>query len=69
MLLNEFLKEHRKNEDQQATVSELKLLVAEQEKRLAHQDKQIAMLMAAFERVSTLREINRAAPWLVGKND
>ena len=69
MLLNEFLKEHRKNEDQQATVSELKLVVAEQEKRLAHQEKQIAMLRAAFEQVSTLREINRPAPRLVGKND
>ena len=69
MLLNEFLKEHRKSEDQQATVCELKLVVAEQEKRLRHQEKQIAMLTAAFERVSTQHEINRAAPRLVGKND
>ena len=69
MLLNEFLKEHRKNEDQKAIVSDLKLLVAKQEKRLAHQEKQIAMLTAAFERVSMQREINRPAPRLVGNND
>jgi len=61
MLLNEFLKEHQKDEDQQATVSELKLVVAEQEKRLAHQEQQIAILTAAFERVSAQGEVNRPA--------
>src|SRR5438034_8013669 len=32
MLLNEFLKEHRKNEEQQATITELKSTVAQQKK-------------------------------------
>ena len=32
MLLNEFLKEHRKNEEQQATITELKSTVAQQQK-------------------------------------
>jgi uncharacterized coiled-coil protein SlyX len=32
MLLNEFLKEHKKVEDQQATIAELKTTVAEQRK-------------------------------------
>jgi len=61
MLLNEFLKEHRRNQDQQATISELKLILAEQESRLAHQEKKVAMLTAAFKRVCTQHEISRPA--------
>jgi hypothetical protein len=34
MLLNEFLKEHRKVEDQQATIAELKSALAEQQKKI-----------------------------------
>jgi uncharacterized coiled-coil protein SlyX len=69
MLLNEFLKEHRENENQQATISELKLAMAEQESRLAHQEKQIAILMSAIQRASTQREINRPRSRLVNNND
>jgi len=69
MLLNEFLKEHRKNEGQQATISELKLVLAEQENRIARQEKQIAMPTASFEQVSTQIQINRHASRLVGNND
>ena len=66
MLLNEFLKEHRKNENQQATLGELKLAVVKQEKRLAHQDKQIAMLAEAFQRMSAQVRIDRLCSRLVG---
>ena len=34
MLLNEFLKEHRKVEEQQSTISELKTAVAQQQKQI-----------------------------------
>ena len=35
MLLNEFLKEHRKVEEQQSTIAELKTTVAQQQKQIA----------------------------------
>jgi uncharacterized coiled-coil protein SlyX len=68
-LLNEILKEHRKNENQQATISELKLAVAEQQSRVAHQEKQIAILTSAIERASTQREVNRLRSRLVTNNN
>jgi hypothetical protein len=39
MLLNEFLKEHRKNEEQQAIIAELKMAIA----RLTARDKEQAV--------------------------
>ena len=39
MLLNEFLKEHRKVEEQQATIRQLKSTAAKQEATIAHQRK------------------------------
>jgi len=63
MLLNEFLKEHRKVQEQAATIGELKLTVARQQaeiaqqeksfqSRLVEQDKQIEALASGLERVS-----------------
>lgn len=68
MLLNEFLKDHQKDLDQQATVSRLKLAVAGQESRLAQQEKQIAILTSAIERTSAQREINRPGSQPVTNN-
>ena len=51
MLLNEFLKEHRKNEEQEATI--------------ARQQKQIDALTAGLQRVSTQLEASKPAPQLV----
>ncbi len=55
-LLNEFLKEHRKNEEQQATITELKSTMAQQQKDFrataAHQQKQIKALSAGLQKVS-----------------
>ena len=48
MLLNEFLKEHRKNEEQEATI--------------ARQQKQIEALTAGLQKVSAQMELNKAAP-------
>jgi uncharacterized coiled-coil protein SlyX len=65
MLLNEFLKQHKKLEEQQATIAELKSTVAEQQKgfqsRLAKQQKQIEALTAGLQKLSTRVEISRAA--------
>src|SRR5467141_1539391 len=46
MLLNEFLKEHRKVEEQQATITELESKVAKQELSATRQQKQIEALSA-----------------------
>jgi uncharacterized small protein (DUF1192 family) len=54
MLLNEFLKEHRKNEEQQAAITRL--------------EKQIAALTADLQRVSAELELNKPAPQTVLNN-
>ena len=51
MLLNEFLKEHRKNEEQEATI--------------AHQQKQIETLTAGLQKVSARLEASKPAPQVV----
>jgi trimeric autotransporter adhesin len=51
MLLNEFLKEHRKNEEQEATI--------------ARQQKQIEALTAGLQKVSAQLETSRPAPRMV----
>jgi hypothetical protein len=54
MLLNEFLKEHRKNE--------------EQERSIARQQKQIEALTAGLQKVSAQLEVSKAAPQTVRNN-
>jgi hypothetical protein len=54
MLLNEFLKEHRKNEEQEATI--------------ARQQKQIEALSAGLQKVSAQVEMSRPAPQTVVDN-
>jgi hypothetical protein len=51
MLLNEFLKEHRKNEQQEATIAELR--------------QQIEALTAGLQKVSAQLEVNKPAPQVV----
>jgi hypothetical protein len=51
MLLNEFLKEHRKNEEQEATI--------------ARQQKQIEALTAGLQKVSAQLELSKPAPQTV----
>ena len=66
MLLNEFLKEHKKVAEQQATIAELKSTVAQQQKtfqsRLAQQEKQIEALASGLQKVSAELELDRPAP-------
>ena len=62
MLLNEFLKEHRK-------VQELKSVVAKQQAAAAHQQKQIEALTAGLQKVSAQLEASKPAPQVVKNND
>jgi uncharacterized coiled-coil protein SlyX len=72
MLLNEFLKEHRKVEEQgcklkeqEATIIQLKSTVAQQQKDFqetaAHQQKQIETLTAGLQKVSDRLELSKFA--------
>ena len=54
MLLNEFLKEHRKNEEQEAMI--------------ARQQKQIEALTAGLQKVSAQLDVNKPAPQMVNNN-
>ncbi len=53
MLLNEFLKEHRKVAEQQSTIIELKTALAKQQATSAQQQQQIEVLAAGLQKVST----------------
>ena len=62
MLLNEFLKEHRKNEEQGATIADLK---QELQATAAHQQKQIEALTAGLQKLSAQLEATKPAPQVV----
>ena len=65
MLLNEFLKEHRKVEQQEATITQVKTTAAKQEAIIARQQKQIEALTTGLQKVSAQVEMNRPAPQMV----
>ena len=65
MLLNEFLKEHRKVEEQQATIAELKSNSAKQAAMAAQQQKQIEALTSIVQKVSDQVALSKPAPQLV----
>jgi uncharacterized coiled-coil protein SlyX len=64
MLLNEFLKEHKKIEEQQATIAELRSTITHQqtsfESKLAEQEKQIEALASGLQKVSARLEVSKA---------
>jgi uncharacterized coiled-coil protein SlyX len=71
MLLNEVLKEHRKVEEQEATISQVKLTVARQKEfraTIERQQKQIEALTASLQKVSDQLELSKPAPHLVADN-
>jgi uncharacterized coiled-coil protein SlyX len=68
MLLNEFLKEHKKVEDQQAMIADLKSTVANQEKRFTQQEVQIEALTSGLQKVSAQLEISKPVPQVVLNN-
>jgi septal ring factor EnvC (AmiA/AmiB activator) len=80
MLLNEFLKEHKKVEQQQATIVELKSTVAQQRKdfettatqhqktfesKFAEQERQIEALASGLQKVTAQIEMTKPAPQMV----
>ena len=68
MLLNEFLKEHRRVQEQEATITQLKSTVAKQEATAAHQQKEIEALTAGLQKVSAQVQMSRSAPQIVLNN-
>ena len=74
MLLNEFLKEHRKVEEQEATITQLKSNAAKQEATIAQQEKRMEALAvtlkeqaAQIQKVSARLEVNQAVPQMVSE--
>jgi len=72
MLLNEFLKEHRKNEEQEATIRQLKSTVAKQETTDAEQQREIHAVnsrlreqASQIQKVSAQLEASKPAPQVV----
>ena len=65
MLLNEFLKEHRKVEEQRATIAELKSTVAQQQKGMEVLTAQLKAQAAQIQKVSAQIEAVRPAPQMV----
>jgi uncharacterized coiled-coil protein SlyX len=72
MLLNEFLKEHRKVEQQEqklaqqeTAIAQLQSAVTKQEATAAEQRKEIAALTAGLQRVSAQVEMSRLTPHVV----
>ena len=65
MLLNEFLKEHKKVEEQQATIAELKSTVAQQQKRMEVLTAQLKEQAAQIQKVSAQLEASKPAPQVV----
>jgi uncharacterized coiled-coil protein SlyX len=68
MLLNEFLKEHKKVEQQQAVISQLQSTVAKQKSNADQQQKQINALTASLQKVSAQLEVSKPAPQTVLNN-
>jgi phosphatidylserine decarboxylase len=72
MLLNEFLKEHRKVEEQQATITQVKATVAKQAAIAVQQQAEIKALTASLkeqaaqiQKVSDQLQVNKPAPRVV----
>ena len=62
MLLNEFIKEHKKLDAQDATIAELKSTVAQQQKGME-------ALTSQVQKVSAQIEVNKPAPQLTANNE
>src|SRR6266480_4720423 len=68
MLLNEFFKEHRKVQEQDATIVQVKSTAAKQEARIARQQKQIEALTVGLQKVNEQLEVGNPAPQTVLNN-
>jgi len=66
MLLNEFLKEHRKVQEQDATIAQVKSTTTRQEATIAQQQKQIEALTEGLQKVSAQLELSKPATQTAG---
>jgi len=70
MLLNEFLKEHRRVEEQEETITELESTVGQQQtnfqSKLAEQEKQIEALAVGLQKVMAQVEMSEPRQTVVG---
>ena len=62
MLLNEFLKEHKKVEDQQTTIAELKSTVAQQQKGMATLTAELKQQAGQIQKMSARLEMSKGGP-------
>jgi Chaperone of endosialidase len=68
MLLSEFLKEHKKVEEQQASIADLKSTVALQRKEMQLLTAQLKEQAAQIQKVSTQLELSKSAPRTVASD-
>jgi hypothetical protein len=68
MLLNEFLKEHRKVEEQQATIAQLKAADAKQEEKISALTELVKAQAAQIQKVSDQFEVNKTASQIIVNN-
>jgi septal ring factor EnvC (AmiA/AmiB activator) len=68
LLLNEFLKEHKKVEEQQATIAQLKSTVAQQQKGMEVLTAQLKEQAAQIQKVSDKVELDKPAAQTVMNN-
>jgi len=68
MLLNEFLKEHRMVEKQQATIAQLKAADAKQEEKISALTELVKAQAAQIQKVSAQLEVNKTASQIVLNN-
>jgi hypothetical protein len=72
MLLNEFLKEHRKMEKQEATISQLRSTMAQQQKDFQSTVEQLTRRLdeqgSQIQKVSAQLEVSKTAPRTVLSN-
>jgi uncharacterized coiled-coil protein SlyX len=68
MLLNEFLKEHRKVQEQEASIAALKSTVAQQQKGMEVLTAQLKEQAAQIQKVSAQLEASKPAPRTVLNN-
>ena len=73
MLLNEFLKEHRKVQEQEQMLQKEEATIVQQQKdfcaKFAQQQQQIEALTAGLQKVSAALELNKPAPTQFAGND
>ena len=62
MLLNEFLKEHRRVQEQEATITQLKSTVAQQQKGMKLLAASLKEQASQIQKVSAQMEVDRFAP-------